>query len=74
MTDSASDLELLMEPLYGKGKKGIQDQKWFAENFSLWARNKKELVDPRLNDLLRQMDKGTVKNKATLEKWFGELD
>ena len=49
-------------------------KEWFAENFSLWARNKKELVDPRLNDLLRQMDKGTVKNKATLEKWFGELD
>ena len=33
MTDSAADLELLLEPLYGKGKKGIENQKWFNENF-----------------------------------------
>ena len=33
MTDSAADLELLLEPLYGKGKKGTENQKWFGENF-----------------------------------------
>jgi len=33
MPDSASDLELLLEPLYGKGKQGIKNQKWFQDNF-----------------------------------------
>ena len=33
MTDSAADLELLLEPLYGKGKEGIKNKKWFNENF-----------------------------------------
>ena len=33
MTDSAADLELLLEPLYGKGKEGIENKKWFNENF-----------------------------------------
>ena len=33
MRDSAADLELLIEPLYGKGKKGIENKKWFRENF-----------------------------------------
>jgi predicted kinase len=33
MTDSASDLELLIEPLYGKGKKGIENKKWLDKNF-----------------------------------------
>ena len=33
MTDSAADLELLLEPLYGKGSKGIENKKWFEENF-----------------------------------------
>ena len=33
ITDSAADLELLIEPLYGKGKKGIENKKWFDENF-----------------------------------------
>tara|TARA_Y100000593_G_C4315250_1_gene340529 strand:- start:2330 stop:4402 length:2073 start_codon:yes stop_codon:yes gene_type:complete len=33
MTDSAADLELLLEPLYGKGKKGIKNKEWFNENF-----------------------------------------
>jgi len=33
MRDSAADLELLIEPLYGKGKKGIENKKWFNDNF-----------------------------------------
>jgi len=33
MTDSAADLELLIEPLYGKGKKGIENKKWFKKEF-----------------------------------------
>jgi len=33
MRDSAADLELLIEPLYGKGKKGIENKKWFKEEF-----------------------------------------
>jgi len=34
MPDTASDLELLLEPLYGKSKKGIENKKWFDENFT----------------------------------------
>ena len=33
MRDSAADLELLIEPLYGKGKEGIEDKKWFKKEF-----------------------------------------
>jgi hypothetical protein len=33
MRDSAADLELLIEPLYGKGKQGSENKKWFKENF-----------------------------------------
>jgi len=33
MRDSAADLELLIEPLYGKGKKGNENKKWFKEDF-----------------------------------------
>lgn len=33
MSDSASDLELLIEPLYGKGKKGIENKEWFKKEF-----------------------------------------
>ena len=35
MRDSAADLELLIEPLYGKGKKGNENKKWFKENLVL---------------------------------------
>jgi hypothetical protein len=31
MRDSAADLELLIEPLYGKSKKGIENKKWLKE-------------------------------------------
>ena len=33
MRDSAADLELLIEPLYGKGKEGIKNKEWFKEEF-----------------------------------------
>ena len=33
MSDSASDLELLIEPLYGRGKKGIENKEWFKKEF-----------------------------------------
>jgi len=33
LTDSAADLELLIEPLYGKGKKGIENKQWFKKEF-----------------------------------------
>ena len=33
LPDTASDLELLIEPLYGKGKKGKQNQEWFRKEF-----------------------------------------
>ena len=33
MRDSAADLELLIEPLYGKGKKGVENKKWFKKEF-----------------------------------------
>ena len=32
-SDSAADLELLIEPLYGKGKKGIENKEWFKKEF-----------------------------------------
>jgi hypothetical protein len=33
LSDSAADLELLIEPLYGKGKQGIKNKEWFKEEF-----------------------------------------
>jgi hypothetical protein len=33
MRDSAADLELLIEPLYGKGKEGIKNKEWFKKEF-----------------------------------------
>ena len=30
--DSAADLELLIEPLLGKGKQGLENRKWFKDN------------------------------------------
>jgi len=33
LPDSAADLGLLLEPLYGKGKKGIENKEWFEKNF-----------------------------------------
>ena len=33
LSDSAADLELLIEPLYGKGKQGIKNKEWLREEF-----------------------------------------
>ena len=33
LPDSASDLSLLLEPLYGKGAEGIKNKEWFNDNF-----------------------------------------
>ena len=68
MTDSASDLELLMEPMYGKGKKGVANKKWFEENFyKPWERGVNDLNTARqtiLNDYmsLRKQNKDVVKS------------
>jgi len=68
MTDSASDLELLMEPMYGKGKKGVANKKWFEENFyKPWERGINDLNTARqtiLNDYmgLRKQNKDIVKS------------
>ena len=52
--DSAADLELLLEPLYGKGKKGSENKKWLEKNFvRSWERG--------INDY------NTAKQKATNE-------
>ena len=70
-------LEKLLTILFRK--KGIvkpsvysdtNSHEWFAENFSLYARNKKNLVDPSLRDLLEQMEKGIVKDQDTLNEWY----
>jgi len=67
MTDSAADLELLLEPLYGKGKKGIENKEWFKKNYlKPWERGINELNNARqtiINDYmsLRKKNKDVVK-------------
>jgi len=67
MTDSAADMELLLEPLYGKGKKGIENKKWFEENFTrTWERGINDFNNARqaiTNDYmnLRKQNKDVVK-------------
>tara|TARA_R100001463_G_scaffold3461_3_gene14050 strand:- start:4497 stop:8471 length:3975 start_codon:yes stop_codon:yes gene_type:complete len=67
MPDTASDLELLLEPLYGKGKKGIENKKWFEENFvRKWERGINDFNNARqavTNDYLalRKKNKDVVK-------------
>ena len=67
MPDSASDLELLLEPLYGKGQKGIENKKWFEENFvRKWERGINDFNNARqsiTNDYLtlRKKNKDVVK-------------
>ena len=66
--DSAGDLELLIEPMYGKGKEGIENKKWFEENFyKPWERGVNDLHTARqtiLNDYmsLRKNNKDVVKS------------
>ena len=67
MTDGAADLELLIEPLYGKGAKGVKNKKWFEDNFiRTWERNYNDYNTARhrtLNEYytLRKNQKDTVK-------------
>ena len=67
MPDTASDLELLIEPLYGKGKKGIENKKWFEDNFlRVWERGINDFNNARqsiTNDYmnLRKNNKDVVK-------------
>jgi DNA repair protein RadC len=67
MPDTASDLELLLEPLYGKGKKGIENKKWFQDNFiRKWERGINDFNNARqaiTNDYLtlRKNNKDVVK-------------
>ena len=67
MTDGAADLELLIEPLYGKGKEGIKNKKWFEENFTrTWERGINDFNNARqaiTNDYmnLRKQNKDIVK-------------
>jgi|TARA_R100001530_G_scaffold6058_1_gene7256 hypothetical protein len=66
--DSAADLELLIEPLLGRGKKGIENRKWFIKNFHKpFERGINDLNNARqaiLNDYmaLRKQNKGVVKS------------
>ncbi len=67
MRDSAADLELLIEPLYGKGKEGIKNKKWFSDNFiQPWERGIRDYNTARQsakNDYmnLRKQNKDVVK-------------
>lgn len=66
--DSAADMELLMEPLYGKGKQGIANKKWMEENlFKKWERGTNDLNSARqavITDYmaLRKQNKAVVKS------------
>ena len=78
ITDSAADLELLIEPLYGKGDKGIKNKKWFSDNFiQPWERGIRDYNTARQtvkNDYmgLRKQNKDVVKklNKPVEETNF----
>ena len=68
MADSAADLELLIEPLYGKGKKGKEAKKWFNENYyKTWEKginNLNTAQQAAANDYmaLRKQNKDVVKS------------
>ena len=65
--DTAADLELLLEPMYGKGKQGVKNKKWFEENFiRKWERGINDFNKARqtiTNDYmsLRKKNKDIVK-------------
>ena len=67
MRDSAADLELLIEPLYGKGKEGIKNKKWFKEElvmpFERGIRDYNTARQSAKNDYmsLRKQNKDVVK-------------
>ena len=66
--DTAADLELLLEPMYGKGKKGIENKKWFEDNLIRpWERGINDFNNARqaiTNDYmsLRKKNKDIVKS------------
>ena len=68
MADSAADLELLIEPLYGKGKKGKEAKKWFNQNYyKTWEKGINDLNTAQqaaANDYmaLRKQNKSVVKS------------
>lgn len=68
MTDAAADLELLLEPLYGKGNKGTENKKWFGENFvRLFERGHNDINNARQKAAngymaLRKQNKKVVKS------------
>ena len=67
MRDSAADLELLIEPLYGKGKEGIKNKEWFKEElvmpFERGIRDYNTARQSAKNDYmgLRKQNKDVVK-------------
>jgi len=67
MRDSAADLELLIEPLYGKGKEGIKNKEWFKEElvmpFERGTRDYNTARQSAKNDYmnLRKQNKDVVK-------------
>jgi len=67
MRDSAADLELLIEPLYGKGKEGIKNKEWFKEElvmpFERGIRDYNSARQSAKNDYmnLRKQNKDVVK-------------
>ena len=67
MRDSAADLELLIEPLYGKGKEGIKNKEWFKEKlvmpFERGMRDYNTARQSAKNDYmnLRKQNKDVVK-------------
>lgn len=49
---SAADFELLIEPLWRKGKKGIEDKKWWEDNFQEpWERGARDIDATRQKSL-----------------------
>ena len=67
MPDSAADMELLIEPLLGRGKEGMENRKWFEKNlYKPWEKGVNDLNTARqtiLNDYmsLRKQNKDVVK-------------
>ena len=65
--DTAADLELLLEPMYGKGRQGIENKKWFEDNLiKPWERGINDFNNARqaiTNDYmsLRKKNKDVVK-------------
>ena len=70
ISDSAADFELLIEPMLGKGKKGLENRKWFEDNLIMpFERGINELnkatqkVQSEYMDLRKKM-KPTAKSLA----------